>query len=345
MPSLLWPTEALYASIVRIRWWLYANQTLPQSRLRNPVVSVGNLTTGGTGKTPTTITLARLLQRAGERVAVLSRGYRGVRSSKPLLVSDGERLLSTARAAGDEAIVLAQNLPGVVIAVARNRGLAGEFVERQFQVSVHLLDDGFQHLALERNLNLLLIDATNPFGGGLFPRGRLREPLEAIRRADAVILTRAELNASYRELREVVQRFNPEIPCLLAHQRLGRIRQLGCPDCTFETIPNQAKVVAFAGIGNPAQFFEMLRRNKVQLVDSRTFADHCDYTASDCHDLLKWARSLGVEFLVTTEKDAVKLHAEAFHPCTVLTVGVTMDFSQPELLQQLLEGVLKKKSR
>jgi tetraacyldisaccharide 4'-kinase len=184
---------------------------------------------GGTGKTPVTIVLARLLQDSGHRVSVLLRGYGGRHRGKPLLVSDGQQVLCTAKVAGDEALVLAENLPRVIVAVAKNRAEAGEWIEQRFEVDVHLLDDGFQHLKLHRDLNLLLIDAANPFGAGLPPLGRLREPPQAIARADAVVLTQAESNADMHLLMEEVQRFKPDIPCFIGRRRLASARLLVAP--------------------------------------------------------------------------------------------------------------------
>ena len=184
--NLLSPIAALYGAVVRLRGWGYAAGVFRVARLQSPVISVGNLTMGGTGKTPTTIALGKRLLDSGHRVAILSRGYKGEHSGGPLLVSDGQCIHTTAKEAGDEALVIARNLPRALVAVARKRAQAGAWLEKHFGVDVHLLDDGFQHLQLHRDLNLLVVDATNPFGGGLPPRGRLREPLDAIRRADAV---------------------------------------------------------------------------------------------------------------------------------------------------------------
>jgi tetraacyldisaccharide 4'-kinase len=229
MRSLLRPVAAVYEGVIRLRWQAYASGLFRVSRLRHPVISIGNLTMGGTGKTPITIALARFLQDSGHRVAVLLRGYGGNHRGKPLLVSDGQRILSTAKVAGDEALVLAENLPQVIVAVAKDRAKAGAWIEQRFEVDVHLLDDGFQHLRLHRDLNLLLIDATNPFGRGLPPLGRLREPPQAITRADAVVLTQPESNTDTHLLIEEVQKFKPTIPCFIARRRLASARLLVAP--------------------------------------------------------------------------------------------------------------------
>ena len=205
---------------------------------------------------------------SGHRVAILSRGYKGEHGGGPLLVSDGQRIHATANEAGDEALVIARHLPRALVAVAKRRAQAGAWLEKHFGVDVHLLDDGFQHLQLHRDLNLLVVDVTNPFGGGLPPRGRLREPLDAIRRADAVILSRTEVGHSYDELIEKIRRYKPGIPCLLARQRLVSLRKLGEEtELPLESLSG-VDVVAFAGIGNPAQFLTTLGQAGIRVIQS-----------------------------------------------------------------------------
>ena len=338
--NLLSPIAAMYGAAVRLRRWGYAAGVLRTDRLQAPVISIGNLTMGGTGKTPTTIALGKRLLDSGQRVAVLSRGYKGEHSGGPLLVSDGQCIHATANEAGDEALVIARNLPRALVAVARKRAQAGAWLEKHFGVDVHLLDDGFQHLQLHRDLNLLVIDATNPFGGGLPPRGRLREPLDAIRRADTVIFSRTEVGHGYEELIEKVRRYKPGIPCLLARQRLVSLRKLGEEtELPLETL-NSLDVVAFAGIGNPSQFLKTLKQSGIRVLQVFPFPDHHAYQTLDYHRLLHECEKFNVNALITTEKDAEKISAADFVPRQVFVAKLTFEFDDPDRLSKLLSEVV-----
>ena len=337
--NLLSPIAALYGVVVRLRAWAYASGVLRTERLRAPVISVGNLTMGGTGKTPTTIALGKQLLDYGLRVGVLSRGYKGEHGSGPLLVSDGQRIHATAKEAGDEALVIARNLPGALVAVANRRAEAGAWLEKHFGVDVHLLDDGFQHLQLHRDLNLIVVDVTNPFGGGLPPRGRLREPLAAIRRADAVILSRTEVGHDYKDLIEKIQRYKPDIPCLLASQKLVSLRRLGEEkEVPLEALSDVA-VVAFAGIGNPSQFLTTLGQAGIRVVQSFSFPDHHHYRAQDYQRLVRDCEERDVTALITTEKDAEKLSAAEFRPREVFAAKLAFEFRDTPRLSRLLSDM------
>ncbi len=337
--NLLSPIAALYGAAVRLRGWGYTAGVLRTARLQAPVISIGNLTMGGTGKTPTTIALGKWLLDSGHRVAILSRGYKGAHDSGPLLVSDGQRIHTTANEAGDEALVIARNLPRALVVVARKRAEAGAWLEQHYGVDVHLLDDGFQHLQLHRDLNLLVVDVTNPFGGGLPPRGRLREPLDAIGRADAVILSRTELGHAYDELIEKIRRYKPGIPCLLARQKLVSLRKLG----EEEELPLAALsglgVIAFAGIANPAQFLTTLGQAGIRVSQSFSFPDHHHYRARDYQRLVRECEKQDVNVLITTEKDAENLSAAGFGPREVFTAKVAFEFDDPHRLSKLLSDV------
>ena len=213
------PLSFLYGQAVEARAGLYASGTLRVHRLAAPVISVGNLTFGGTGKTPFVEFLARRMRFEGYRPAILSRGY-GRRSRGVVVVSVGEGPLVAAEIGGDEPVALAARLPGVAVVVGERRVAAGE-VAALLNTDLFLLDDGFQHLALARDVNLLLLDSKDPFGGGkLFPAGRLREPLAAIERADAIIFTRAARGEPADEALRTVALLRPGAPVF--HARIGR---------------------------------------------------------------------------------------------------------------------------
>jgi len=254
-------------------------------------------------------------------------------------VSDGQRIHATAKEAGDEALVIARNLPGALVAVANRRAEAGAWLEKHFGVDVLLLDDGFQHLKLHRDLNLIVVDVTNPFGGGLPPRGRLREPLDAIRRADAVILSRTEVGHNYKEVIEKIQRYKPGIPCLRASQSLVRLRKLGeKKELPLEAL-SDVSVVAFAGIGNPSQFLTTLGQAGIRVVGSFCFPDHHHYRAEDYQRLVRECENRDVTTLITTEKDAEKLSAAEFRPREVFAAALAFEFDDTPRLSKLLSDV------
>ena len=337
--NLLSPIAPLYEAAIRLRCWGYTAGVLPTARLQAPVISIGNLTMGGTGKTPITIALGKRLLDSGHRVAVLSRGYKGNYGGGPLLVSDGQRIHATANEAGDEAVVIARHLPRALVAVAKRRSEAGAWLEQRFGVDIYLLDDGFQHLQLHRDLNLLVVDVTNPFGGGLPPRGRLREPLDAIRRADTVILSRCEVGHNYDELIDIIQRYKPGIPCLLARQRLVSLRKLGEEIALPLASLSGMDIGAFAGIGNPAQFLTTLGQAGIQVKQSLSFPDHHHYGAQDYQRLRRECEKLGVAALITTEKDAEKLSAAELRPREVFVANVAFEFEDEPRLSRLLSDV------
>lgn len=306
------PLQALafpYGLAVKVRTWLYRRGWLARRRLPCRVVSVGNLTVGGTGKTPVVIWLARWLLARGRRVGVLSRGYGRQGRVARVLVSDGRRILVEPGAAGDEPYLIASRCPGAVVAVGSDRYRLGRWVLERFPIDCFLLDDGFQHLALHRDVDLLLMDASDPGGlQGLLPAGRLREPLSAAARATAVLVTRvgspgeshgmaAQVKAAAGlEIRPIPIRFTVEgFGDLLS----GRVWEAG-------QVSGQPALV-FSGIANPASFRTLLGHAGITVVEELVFPDHHAYTLADLREIEHRASVRGVEVMVTTEKDAGKL--------------------------------------
>jgi len=304
MNSLLAFPSALYRAGVRLRLWAYEARLVGKRSLPGFVLSVGNLTAGGTGKTPAVVMLARWAQSQGYRVAVLSRGYGGSYRSKVLEVSDGERIKAEAGEAGDEPYLLAKNLHGVPIALSKRRILAGRYVREKFGSDFFILDDGFQHLELKRDLNLLLMDAGNPFGGGhLLPRGSLREPLDQLARADAFLLTRFKGDAPGEETRAYLQKKFPEIPVFCSDHLPDKVvvpytQELYDPDFL-----KGKDVLAFAGIARPELFQETLEGLGTKVVHFQRFRDHHRYSEREILGLLRLKERLGAQYMVTTEKD------------------------------------------
>jgi tetraacyldisaccharide 4'-kinase len=301
---------------------------------------VGNLTVGGTGKTPTVIALGELLQKRGYVVSVLLRGYKGSHSGGPLLVSDGKSVLASSQLAGDEALVIAKNLPAAIVTVCKDRSEAGRWVERHFSANVHLLDDGFQHFRLYRDLNLLLIDVTDPFGGNhLLPLGGLREPLAGVRRADAVLLTRTQPCQDYEDLVDRVRSYKPAIPCFRVTQKLvvsSVSRGLDFVGLEYHT------ALAFAGIANPAQFFDSLRKQGMNLAGTMSFPDHHRYRTEDLERIKAACRNRGIGTVVTTEKDLQNLDDTAVAPLHLVAVRVLFELEGTGGIEKMILAAANK---
>ncbi len=296
----------LYGIFVRLRILFYEKEALTKRRVSSHLISIGNLTVGGTGKTPFTIFLAERLKEKGCSVGIVSRGYKGSHQGAPLLVTDGKEILSDVSSVGDEAYLMANRLVGVPVVVSKDRFNGCRFLLAHFKIDRILLDDGFQYLSLHRDLNLLLIDALNPYGNSLLlPRGPLREPISAIRRADLVVLTRIE-DPSYTcewidKIRESGQ------PCLRSRFVATDLVSIN----TGETYPlsdlvNQS-VLAFCGIGNPSSFIGLLNSLGAHLKEAMIFEDHFPYRPADIVRIKERKDALGIRWTVTTEKDAVKV--------------------------------------
>jgi len=272
------------------------------SRLRPAakVISVGNLTVGGTGKTPIAAWIARRLQDAGRQPAVLTRGYKGKAGSGPLLVSRGGGLLVPVEEAGDEAALLAQRLPGVPVIAGSDRARGAEAARRDFQATDLVLDDGFQHLALERDLDVLVVEAARDLTREyVLPRGPLREPVAAAGRAHAVVVSGAETDDPPAEWLRAYCPRQPFFPM--------RYRALGLVGLRGGIQPLRAASFAFCGIGNPASFIASLEAQGIPLAGREFFEDHHLYTQKDVLRLAEAARQAGADRLITTEKDAMKI--------------------------------------
>jgi len=309
------PLSAIYGVITRTRLAAYRRGWFSVSRLAAPVISVGNLTTGGTGKTPMVEKVCRVLAteeataraRKRKRVCVLTRGYGRSNPNTQVVVSNGAELLAGEEESGDEPFLLAGNLLGTAAVIANpNRVAAGEWAIKNLQTDCFVLDDGFQHLPLARNLDLVIIDATNPWGGGLLPYGSLREPPSGLSRADCIVITRADQVTNLSTIREAVERSVGAVPIFSSRMVTTEIRTLDGKHIDIETLRAQ-RPGAFCGVGNPKSFFDHLSREGLAPTFSRKFGDHHKYTQPEVDALVNEARSHGAEVLITTAKDAIKL--------------------------------------
>ena len=304
-PLVLPPLSALYGVITRTRLSMYRRGTFRTTKLPQPVISVGNITTGGTGKTPLVEWLARMLANNGRRVAVLTRGYGRERAHERVLVSDGRAVFSTPEQAGDEAFLEATNLKGLAAVISdANRIAAAQDAVRHLHTNCFVLDDGFQHLRLARDLDIVTIDATNPWGGGrLLPEGRLREPLTGLQRADCIVLTRVDQVSDISPIEHELRRFTSS-PIFTSRMRTRRVTPL---NELSTSIPNP--VGAFCGIGNPHSFFTHLKREGYELLFKKALRDHQAYTQQLIDSIINEAEQSGARTLLTTAKDAVKLRS------------------------------------
>lgn len=304
--------SVLYGGLCRIRAFLYRSGFFKVRRLEAVVISVGNLTAGGTGKTPLVIALGEFLRQQGLKVGVLSRGYKGRRQQDLQWVSDGQKLLSGPSKVGDEPCLIAGRLKDVPVLVGKDRFRAGRAMVERFKPDVILLDDGFQHLKLYRDVNLLVMDAAAPFGpagadGRLLPRGRLREPVDALRRASAVLVSFKGQDERYPGILRRIREIHPDVPVFQAFFRaLGLVHAATEEKKTLEDLKDQP-ILAFSGIGRPGSFRHFLEDLKAKVILEEIFRDHHFYTSTEIRHLLDQARSAGAKWLVTTEKDAVKV--------------------------------------
>jgi len=345
-----------YGLGVLLKLNLYKYNILKRHKLPCKVISLGNITVGGTGKTPTAQVLAALIREMGYRVVILNRGYRAGWSGQVGLVSDGRRIYMSVTEAGDEAYLLAKNVSGVAVVIGKNRSITGEYAARQLQADVIILDDGYQHWQLERDLDIVLIDTLNVFGNNfLLPRGTLREPLANLDRAQAFLLTKVDQSTDNARdtLRDTLARYN--------HRALV-VESIHSPRCfieiedwykgirpetiALETIRDQ-KVVAFSAIGNPSSFEQTLGDIGATVVGSDRYPDHHDYTMAEMQCAMEKAVQTGAFALVTTEKDAVKVPSEFIYsdrPLPVYVLGIEVKFTDGcEEFMNMIQAVACKK--
>jgi tetraacyldisaccharide 4'-kinase len=300
----------LYELGVRARAAFYENGLFETRRLKAPVISVGNLTVGGAGKTPCVAYLARFLRDEGYEVAILSRGYKR-ESQGRVEVSNGREILCGPKESGDEPFLLAKSCPGARVVVDRDRYAAGKWLEGRSRISVFILDDGYQHLGLARDLNLLLIDASDPIDQAkMIPFGRLREPITAMRRADAVVVTRSDRPFDRRALENAVRKFaRAETPVFYAHHKITDLIRLDGAERFSPADFARKRVAAVSGVARPDLFVADLERLGMEIALRRDFDDHHRYTRDELSEIIERAREARAEAVVTTEKDAANLPA------------------------------------
>ena len=330
------PLSELYGAITRARSILYNRGTFRTNRLNRPVISVGNLTTGGTGKTPLVEWIARVISAEGKRVCILTRGYGRRNPNRRVLVSDGQSVLSNPFDAGDEPFLLGKNLVGSAAIISDiNRVAAGQGAIEHLKTDCFILDDGFQHLRLARDLDVVTIDATDPWGGGkLLPYGRLREKPDALKRADCLVITRADQVEDVTTLISELKVVSGDRPIFVSRMAPRRVVRL---DQTQE-VETRERMAAFCAVGNPDSFFKLLEQAGYDLVLKEQFSDHHVYSSRDLQSLESEARKAGALGIITTAKDAVKLTSHSFSlPCYVMEIELKID-NDRELQRMIAEG-------
>jgi tetraacyldisaccharide 4'-kinase len=304
----LYLLSLLYQMAVNLRSWAYRNNILPQVKLSVPVISVGNITVGGTGKTPVVLLFAKYFQKQGIRVAILSRGYKRANPAEIHLVSDYEKVLGNWQEAGDEPYLLAESLPGVVVIVGNKRKISGEYAIKNLNAELLILDDGFSHQQVARNLNLVLIDATKPFSNKhCLPAGLLREPISSLTRADAILLTKIKPGINYSNLINRIRQINPSIPIFITRITPAKLVEISNRIEHPVSMLMREPIVAFAGIATPIAFRDTLQELNAEVKRLFPFPDHYGYTENDIRYLLEQAVQDKCRYLVTTQKDAVRV--------------------------------------
>ena len=354
LATLLYWLSRVYGGFQKLRGACYRNHLLTSQRLPCRVISVGNITIGGTGKTPMTIFLAERLRQFGYRVVVISRGYKGTARKAPTIVTTGQTVRADPETAGDEPYMLACRLEGIPVMVGSNRFCVGQMAVDRFQPEVIVLDDGFQHMQLARDLDLVLLDFHKPFGNRhLLPRGTLREPPGALRRSDAIVLTRCP-DATSRQTRSPEHLLKDtsmrppvfstsHVPCLY---RLPRDRRVSPAELSPVDIPDQSgmvprhPVVAFSGIARNDDFRQTLEALGFNIAHFAQFPDHHWYSDRDLAAIEQTAEQLSAQCLVTTEKDFVRVAHRKTWPLELIVVGVRISFGADE---QRFEAFLKKR--
>lgn len=313
-----------------------------QAQLACPVISVGNITSGGTGKTPMTLRLCEHLREQGLRVCVLSRGYHGAKERSAGIVSTETSVELSAAQAGDEAHMLAQLLPGVPVLVGKDRRVTGAIAIEQFRPDVIVLDDGMQFYQLCRDVEIVLVDAHRPFDNGwTFPRGLLREPPSHLGRADVVVITNSDRvsTSALDALHDVIDSFAPGVPIYEACTRGTWVRALDRQEHEPAESIRDLRVGTTCGLGNPDAFEDQVRQTGARIVYTKRFPDHYAPTMAEITKVISEARSAGARAIVVSDKDAVKLPPIMRPlPFVALAARITLD-NEDEFFGHILEAV------
>jgi tetraacyldisaccharide 4'-kinase len=343
----------IFGSVVVVRRFLYNIGIFRRFPLGCQVISVGNITAGGTGKTPVVEIFARELQKSGRRVAILSRGYRKRElpwyqrifedTAPPRVVSDGKAVLLDSEMGGDEPYMLAKNLPGVVVLVDKNRVKSGRHAVKKFKCDTLILDDGFQYWKLQHMLEVVLVDKTNPFGNGhILPRGVLREPTRSLKRADVIFITKS--SGESLELREQIRKLNDDAEIIECRHQSRFLQNVYTAERLSLDWLKGKTLTSLSGIAVPQSFENSLRALGAKVIHCEQYADHHRYSAQEIINAVNRAADYKADALLTTEKDAVRFPHLESTPVPVYYLRVDIELlSGTESFHDAVERICFKK--
>ena len=347
--------SVIYEAGVRLKLSLYKSGVFQQTKLPCCVISIGNITVGGTGKTPTAQKMAIIIQKMGYRVVILNRGYRSHWNEEIGVVSDGKKIFMTAYEAGDEAYLMAKTLPGIPVVIGKNRAVTGEFAVKNLDAEVIIMDDGYQHWTLYRDLDVVLVDTLNIFGNRrLLPRGTLREPLQNLDRAGMFLLTKTDQSSIFSrdELRDTLAKYNRHAPIIESvHKPVNFVeiadwyKGLRSQPKSLEEFKGRS-VMVFSAIGNPSSFEQTLSDVGLDIKEAIRYPDHHDYGMLEMQYIMERAIKENVGALITTAKDAVKIPTEFIYfdrevPLYVLNMEIQIT-SGRDLFQETIARSIEK---
>ena len=347
--------SCIFAFVVAVRYFFFKNGIFRRFPLGVQVISIGNVTAGGTGKTPVTEIFARTLASEGRKVAILSRGYRRKEApwwqriftqvvEPPLVVSDGKRILLDASVGGDEPYMLASNLPGVVVMVDRNRVKAGRYAIKHLECDTLILDDGFQYQRLKHSIEVVLVDSTNPFGNGnMLPRGILREPARHLKRADIIFLTKCKGDVS--AVREQVSKYNRNAKIVECNHTPQILKDIWSKEEFPLSWLKGKTLCTLSGIASPKGFENSLRALGSKVIWCERYADHHRYDSSEILYALNRSADMGADALVTTEKDAVRFPLFEKSPVRCLYLRIAIELLRgKEHFTEIVDRICFKKN-
>ena len=349
----------LYEYGVRLKLAMYDIGIKKKEKLDCCVISIGNITVGGTGKTPTAQKMADLIKRMGYRVVILNRGYRSHWDKEIGVVSDGNKIFMTAYEAGDEAYLMAKTLPGIPVVIGKNRAITGKYAVEKLNAEVIIMDDGYQHWHLERDLDVVLVDTLNMFGNGcVLPRGMLREPLENLNRGDLFLLTKTDQSSilSRMQLRKTIGKYNSKAPVVESVHHPKNFVEIadwykGITQNHLELSELEGKnVMVFSAIGNPSSFEQTLSGIGLNIKEAVRYPDHHDYGMLEMQYILERASSHNAVAMITTSKDAVKIPTEFIYssreiPLYILNMDIQVTDGFEEFKECVLNAIKKEQDK